>query len=238
MTQPLTDQQLAHLLDFIGFGSLSGSVWFLGMEEAGGGEGNIRTRLQFEPVEDCALAQRELGNSTMHWGKRLIQPTWRGMCVIMLRLAGQSPTREAIRSYQAEKLGRFGGDTLLTELMPIPKPKVVDWPYLELIPQFPSREAYYQTVKPRRIDYLRRLVAEQQPPVVIAYGKGFWSSYKQVFADLRFSKEGQFEMASDGTTLVLLTDHFTARTMNGKFDQVADLIKAHSPTTFRGLVTT
>jgi hypothetical protein len=31
---------------------------------------------------------------------------------VMLRLQGQEPTRNNIRSYQAEALGRFGGTTL------------------------------------------------------------------------------------------------------------------------------
>jgi len=94
------------------------------MEEAGGGEANIGTRLRFRPVEDNAEAHRMLGVSQLHWGRRKIQRTWRGMCYIMLRLKRQESTREKIRTYQADKLGRFGGNTLLTELLPIPKPKV------------------------------------------------------------------------------------------------------------------
>ena len=44
------------------------------------------------------------------------------------------------------ELGLFGGNTLLTKRMPIPKPKVKRWRYEELIPQFASREDYYQVV--------------------------------------------------------------------------------------------
>jgi hypothetical protein len=92
----------------------------------------------------------------------------------MLRLEGREPTRENIRNYQAEKLGRFDGNTLLTELMPIPKPKVKRWDYSELIPQFASREEYYRTVKPRRIK-------EHRPKVAVCYGKAFWGDYRQLF---------------------------------------------------------
>jgi hypothetical protein len=80
MVQPLTDEQLDYLLDFIGYGTLAADVWFLGMEEAGGGEDNIHTRLNFRTVEDCAKAHKLLGVTKLHWGKRIIQPTWRGMC--------------------------------------------------------------------------------------------------------------------------------------------------------------
>jgi hypothetical protein len=39
MTEPVTDSELSHLLNFIGYGTLDADVWFLGMEEAGGDEG-------------------------------------------------------------------------------------------------------------------------------------------------------------------------------------------------------
>jgi hypothetical protein len=227
MVQPLTDEQLDYLLDFIGYGTLAADVWFLGMEEAGGGEDNIHTRLNFQTVEDCAKAHKLLGVTKLHWGKRIIQPTWRGMCYIMLRLQGQEPTRSSIRRYQAEELGRFGGTTLLTELMPIPKPNFSGWAYDKLIPQFSSRSEYYRLVKPRRVRYLRRLIDQRQPKVVIGYGKVFWAEYKALFERFRFLTKEHFEVAFDGTTLVILTRHFTARTMNGKFDDVVSIIRSH-----------
>jgi hypothetical protein len=69
----LQNEELEHLLDFVGYGRLDAPVWFLGMEEAGGGEQNIRTRLKFRTVEDCAEAHRTLGIIHRHWGKRVIQ---------------------------------------------------------------------------------------------------------------------------------------------------------------------
>lgn len=226
MTTPLTDSELDHLLNFIGYGTLDGDVWFIGMEEAGGGEDNIRTRLKFRTVEDNAMAHKMLGVTNLHWGKRKIQRTWRGMCYIMLLLDGEEATRDSIRSYQAEKLGRYGGNTLLTELMPIPKPKVKRWDYEELIPQFGSREEYHETIKPRRVEYLRGLIEEHQPKVVICCGKAFWGDYQDLFEGHRFTEDGQFRTAVTGNTLAILTPHFTARSMNGRFDDVVSIISA------------
>ena len=226
MTAPLTDAELDYLLHFIGYGRLDADVWFLGMEEAGGGDENIRTRLRFRPVEDNAEAHKLLGVTHLHWGRRKIQRTWRGMCYIMLRLDGREPTRENIRSYQAEKLGRFGGNTLLTELMPLPKPKVKRWDYEELIPQFASREEYYRVVKPRRIGYLRALITEHRPRVVVCYGKAFWSDYRELFEGSTFEQEGLFQTAAFDNTLVVLTGHFAARSMNGRFDEVVSIFQA------------
>ena len=85
MTKPLADSEMEYLINFIGYGTLDADVWFLGMEEAGGGEANIRTRLNFRPVEDNAEAHKMLGVENLHWGKRKFQRTWRGICYIMLR---------------------------------------------------------------------------------------------------------------------------------------------------------
>jgi hypothetical protein len=159
--------------------------------------------------------------------RRVIQRTWRGMCYIMLGLENQEPSTENIRRYQAEQLGRAHGNTLLTELMPIPKPSVGSWGYEELIPQFSSREDYYQQIRPRRVQLLRQLVVQQHPQVIIAYGKAFWPDYKEIFPDLIFRSVDQFEVASQDQLLVILTAHFTARTMNGKLDDLVDIIRQH-----------
>lgn len=222
----LTDDELEHLQNFVGYGRLDAAVWFLGMEEAGGGEANIRTRLKFKPVEDCAEAHRMLGFTKHHEGKKIIQRTWRGMCCIMLRLAGQAITTESIRQYQADYLGRFGGNSLLCELMPIPKPRIQDWGYEGLIPQFASSAEYYQTVKPRRIRYLQGLIKEHRPQVVVGYGRSYWEAYRALFPQMTFSQKGPFMAGRDADTAVVLTDHFTARTMNGQFDEVVLLIKS------------
>ena len=194
------------------------------MEEAGGGEANIRTRLAFQPVMDNAEAHKMLGVMNLHWGKRKIQRTWWGMCYIMLRLEGTELTTKNIRNYQSEKLGRYSGNTLLTELMPIPKPKVHQWDYEDLIPQFGSREEYYRVVKPRRIELLRGLIEENKPRVVVGYGKGFWAEYRELLRGIVFIQEGQFQMAVFGDTLVILTGHFAARSMNGRFDELVKVL--------------
>ena len=48
---------------------------------------------------------------------------------------------------------------------------------------------------------------------------------QSAFPGLDFSKHGQFLIGQGQNTMVLLTDHFTARTMNGKLDEVVDLMR-------------
>ena len=224
MRNSITNEQLDHLLKFVGYGDLKAEYWFLGMEEGGGGEENIRARLVFRHIEDCADAHKILGITKFHRGKRIIQRTWRGMCYIMLRLQNHEPNPENIRNYQAEQLGRFGGNTLLYELMPLPKPSIGDWDYEKLIPQFSSRTDYYEKVKPMRKELLSNLYLEYSPKAVIAYGKNFWQDYQELFPNVNFTPIDQFLVGRDHDTKIVFTGHLTARTMNGKLDDVVSLI--------------
>ena len=226
--QPLSDNELHRLLNFIGYGRLQSAVWFIGMEEGGAGVDTIRGRLKFKKIEDCADAHRILGIEKFHWGKRRIQSTWRGMCCIMLGLDGRATTKENIRRYQAESLGRIHGRILLTELMPLPKPGIDHWGYNELIPQYASSEEYYNDVKPRRILLLRQLVKKHKPAVIICYGKKYWPNFKTIFSKSSFKTIGQFEIAKEDGNLIILTHHFAQKTMNGKFDKVVSIIKTHN----------
>jgi hypothetical protein len=218
-----SNAELNHLLSFIGYGALDAPIWFLGMEEAGGGQDNLTRRLSFDFVEDLASAHRKLGITKHHWGHRVIQPTWRGMCIIMLTLMDVEPTREAIRDYQANRLGRHDGETLLLELMPLPKVHHQAWPYEEFLLQFQSLEDYYRLIKPKRVKYVMRLIAKHNPKAIVCYGKRFWPDYCSLFPGRRFSPSDSFQV-SNGAPLVMLTDHFTSRTMNGKFKEVAEIM--------------
>ena len=230
MSIPFNSTQVEHLLEFVGYGSTAAPVWFLGMEEAGGGEANLRARLKFAVIEDLRDAHLQLGITRFHDDpKPKIQPTWRAMSYIMLRLADREPTRDAIRKHQSQQLGRSRGKTLLLELMPIPKPKLKSWEYDKLLPQFPSCEDYYCQIKPRRVEMIRRLINQHAPQVLVAYGKKYWDDFRQLFPNVAFTTEGQFEWAISDGTLVVFSDHFTAPSMNGKLEDLVNLIRSRSP---------
>jgi len=235
LSTALTNKELEHLLDFIGYGRLCADVWFLGMEEGmeksmeegGGVEENIRTRLEFKQVEDCAEAHKILGITKYHWGKKIIQRTWRGMCYIMLSLEGKPVDKESIRNYQADHLGRFHGKSLMCELMPIPNRRTKDWGYETLIPQFKSREEYDRIVRPSRVKLLREKIQKYRPKIVVCYGKVNWQAYKELFPELEFSENGHFLVACDTNMVIVLTNHFASPPMNPykKFDEVVSIIK-------------
>jgi hypothetical protein len=229
MQTAISDDELDGLINFIGYGRIDARTWFLGMEEAGGGEENLRTRCLFSTVEDCAEAHLKLGIEKHHWGKKSIQSTWRGMCYVMLALEGSEINPETIRAYQADFLGRSHGTTLLVELLPIPRPRIKsNWGYYNLIPQFVGPHDYVDVIKPRRIEYLGRIIANQQPELVVGYGKKYWPDFRQIFSDTEFVLEDHFLVGRTNRTLVVLTDHFVARSMNGKWDDLVATIRRHT----------
>ena len=174
LNKVLTQNQLDHLLEFVGYGRLDADIWFLVMEETGGSEENLRARLKFEQVEDLAKAHQ------LH-GITKDQNNWRGTCEIMLRLDDKTPDDGMIQEYQSERLGQPHGATLLCALMPIPKLGSADWGYTTLFPQYETRQACYEALKPDRLDLFRQLVEEYHPKIVIGCGKEYWDDYQKAY---------------------------------------------------------
>jgi hypothetical protein len=228
LNKALTDNELDHLLNFIGYGRLDADIWFLGPEETGGDERKIRDRLNFQQVEDSDQAQKTLGASLHQFGEENLLGAWRGMCEIMLTLEGRQPSSENIRSYRAENLGRAQGSTLLCELLPIPMPIGSLWGYDTLLPQYPSRQAYNAAVKPLRFEFFRQLIKQNPPKIIVAYDQSAWPDYQELFRGFNLVPSGQFEMGWDANTVVILSEHFSAETMKGKYEQLVRLILENS----------
>ncbi|MCX6080420.1 MAG: hypothetical protein NTW32_12885 [Chloroflexi bacterium] len=228
MNKPLNTNELEHLQNFVGYGRLDADIWFLGFEETSGEADKLRNRLKFHQVEDCADAQNTLDISQAQFGEENLQGAWAGICEIMLKLEGINPSQEDIQKYRADHLARNDGATLLCEMMPIPMPTTADWPYEGTITQYESREAYYAEVKPLRIDLLGALINQHLPKMIIGYGQANWSDYQELFHDISLSPSGQFLLGWNANTVVILCDHFSMDTINGKYDDLVALILEHS----------
>jgi hypothetical protein len=218
----MSDEGKARLLNFLGYGRLDAPVWFLGMEEGGGGEERLLIQCTFDQVEDLYEAHKKLGIRHHHEGKRLLQRTWNPMCEFMLRVEGNpSPTTEDRRTYQAENLGRSHGNSLLLELLPIPKPNMAAWDYPLTFPEYPDVESYRSVLIPQRIDLISQLVRLHQPKVIVAYGKEYWPHYRQIINDAAFTEHNGFPTASQGDTLMILTHFLSRKEMNGRHEALA-----------------
>jgi len=227
----------AKIETFIGYGNADARVVFLGMEEGlrrdADLEADLRARSKYEPYMDLLRAQTDLDGPSAYFGEAPItQKTWRPMCHLMLRMAGVSkPSREERLRYQADKLGRHGGDTLLAELLPYPHSDSGQWLYGKF-GRFKSREAYAETVIPRRQVILRELFRAHAPDFIVAYGKENWPHYQAIFNNAEWAVDGPFSFAQWGKSHVILTHALSGRQFNtdDQLDRFASIVLRHLPT--------
>jgi hypothetical protein len=225
----LSQGQIDAVLNFIGYGNPAGPFWFIGIEERGvGGAATLWDELlvrakHFAAIEDLKAAQEHPAfGSTFQVGQYV--PTWLIMSKIVLRLSGAPDWHDygQAQRYQADELGRGGGQTFLAELLPLPAGSVDDWPYPSL---FPTKAVYREKVLPGRIATLRHLLDQHCPTYVFCYGKGYWSEYRQLFPDVTdFGDIGGFAKLgrTAGGTLIALTPFFSAYAMgHSRIDELA-----------------
>lgn len=235
MPTTFTKKDIARLYDFQGVGNPSGSTWFIGIEEGGGGIENLRARLHrdFKPIMDNRRMHEILGITKYHVGDPPVcQRTWWAMSKVMLGIAGiVEPGPELLRTYQSKRLGHEHGETFLTELYPLPKPKAFDWTEeYKAIFGFASLMEYRSCVRERRIAMLRDMVAHYQPKRVIAYGKQCWDDFENIFFDQTFKTNGKFRISTQrGKPTVVLTHHLTARSMNGETANLLEILRTSAP---------
>ncbi|GAA4314562.1 hypothetical protein GCM10023115_28270 [Pontixanthobacter gangjinensis] len=204
----ITDSQLQKLENFIGYGRKDAKTIFFGLEEAGGGIENLHIRLGIKNYEllDCRdfhLKHLGLnGDYNLHSydpsNKVKFQPVWRYMSYLKLRIDGKMPNElfknksQALREYQNNYLGTLNkeGDTLLTEIYPIPCRNMNSWiddkntPKEErIIPQYKSKKEYQETVLPKRQKLFSDLFNSEdfQADTIICYGKSKWDEFKKFF---------------------------------------------------------
>ena len=209
---PLTELQLKSLMSFVGYGSLEAPIWFIGLEEAGGGEERLRTRSSFDAVMDIEKAHVLIGETSNFGPTAEQQRTWWNMCELMLILAGTpEPSPVERLSYQTQRLGRLDGETLLLEVMPFPCPSLSDWNYPNVLPQYRSREECHSDLRPQRLSFLRRLVEVHEPKVVITYGGNDKQPFRNLFTDWSIQRGALFDVGMRGNTLIILSKHFIYR---------------------------
>ncbi len=206
MTAPrLTDEHWQKLLSFRGYGNPAGPYWFVGIEEYGQGtEQELLTRAnQLQEIDDLS---RVHSLPDLHFDIQRLLPTWGAMCKIVLRLKDDPDwwDGETCRRYQSQTLGTAGGETFLTELLPLPKPSDRPWP--DWWP-WASWEEYAEKVVPHRIEMTRTLFEAHRPPFVFCYGKSYWSYHKGIFpeADFHSIVAGKVQVAALGMSRIVLT---------------------------------
>jgi hypothetical protein len=173
---------------FFGYGRWSAPIWFVGIEEAGGGtERELEQRLavwaarRTKELEDAPHFYPVSGNAAWHDGHATLQPTWTQLIRMLLIAQGKPDSPSAILDYQRNRLGTVDGETCLLDLFPLPSPNLATWHYADWseLPWLQSRTAYEKMVLSQRIPLLRQRIDHYQPRVVIFYGDGQLKHWQQ-----------------------------------------------------------
>jgi hypothetical protein len=172
----------SYIQRFYGHGRYEAKYWFIGMEFGGGiSPAEIVRTIQgwldrgAPELEDLVSPERPAQGS--HWfeGRVPLQPTWAKLIRVALSAEGAPPSREQVRAYQRDKLGRIGGLDCILELLPLPSPGLNKWlfyPDYSGLPYLSNRATYTSHVAPERAEHLRQRISEHCPGAVVFYGCG------------------------------------------------------------------
>lgn len=222
--------------NFVGFGNPRAEYVFLGMEEGllcdETLDADLAVRSKYDQYMDLEEGQLSLAGTKKYFGADpKNQWTWRPMCDLMLRFTENvsEPAKPERVRYQADKLGRKGGLTLLAELMPYPRKKAdkSNWPYKKYN-RFDDYKTYRVEMLQKRLALLKALFDMPcQRKLIVAYGKGDWDEFKKLFAT-NWNPAPPFECGRVGEMAVVLTPHLSDRTFTPQagLDHLAATVRA------------
>lgn len=220
--ETLNDSAVEAFIDgFFGYGNWAAPIWFIGMEEGGGGTiseagrrieaWRVRGKLDLEDLVEYHYA---IG-ITKHLGSRpALQPTWSKLVHLLLGMSGDAATDERVRGFQAKELGRRGGSSALVELLPLPSPGIGQWIYggATTIPYLSSRERYRLHVVRHRISALRERIATYRPAAVVFLGLSYAPYWSEIASLPLVPARGNDVIAArKGQTMFVVVKHPAAR---------------------------
>jgi hypothetical protein len=179
----LSDQEKRGLLSFIGYGSPSAPLWFIGAEEGLGGKmlgdeerKNLRARGAWNEVMDLCAAHLTLTESgakiDIREKRKGSIAVWLWMSRIARAFEGSRDwnEKERAREYVQTRLGRLNETksptTFLTELSPVPEKKTGEPKWLV---ELRSGDESHKLLAQREAR-IRELLHSHGPKLVVCYG--------------------------------------------------------------------
>ncbi len=224
---------------FVGFGSPSASIWFVGLEQGGGKDlKELDRRLSAWANQgsgafaDLREYCKSIDERRWHGESPRIQPTLGKLACVALALEGREPNTESVRRFQADSLGQNGGSTLIAELMPLPSRNLRQWIYANLeMPELETRDAYQANFVQKRTCLLRETIRQTAPRAVVFLGLLKVKTWQDI-AGVVFKEPGAGGAlwASHGPTDFVVIRHPTAfGSKNADFDEVGRALRALGP---------
>lgn len=174
----VSTDEIERIIGFLGYGRSADSVWFIGIEEGLGNMdsddavNNLKARATFDNVMDLYRAHlqlRERGAPIDFERKIPSTQVWKLMAKIMLAREGHEnwADKGEANEYIRIRLGRFGGDTFMTELSPIPAGHGADKRWIQM---FEKKDPDLADKLRKRKQKLKQLLKDSTPRLVICYG--------------------------------------------------------------------
>src|SRR5258708_5700194 len=179
-----------------------------------------RGRRALEDLRDYHLA---IGVLRYFEAKPKLQRTWRALMRVVLTAQGARVDLDVLRTYQSTLLGRFGGDTALIELLPLPAPaKRAPWLYDKFgIAPLRTRKEYEATLRPPRTKTILDAIDRFQPRAVVTYGNA--PAWRATFSANR-PLNAKAWVASRGRTTIICTHHPEGARSNEHWDEIGRVI--------------
>ena len=177
------------LYNWLGYGNVNSSIWFMGMEEGGAEiwrqqtktlEDSLSLRSEFEIEMDFQHVWEELYGIPLQTFKG--PNVWRYMAAFLLSLNGVEPTGEKIKNFvfEKKKLGKKGGDHFLCEFLPLPRRSNTDIEEYKDIWQ--SNGAYLRSVGDNRFTLIKETLLENSNvKLLLSYDRKFSKMFLEHF---------------------------------------------------------
>lgn len=184
------------LMNFEGYGG-RGRIMFIGIEERrrGADPNHLEARLTFPARIDLREACDRIFGPDW-WGEPVHQrnvPVWSIAAEFLAELWGVYYEGRTLL-IRDRVLGRTGGETLLSELLPVPLPESGVWGPDEIemtgqryYPDYRTEMLGYRAGVGPRTELLRRVIRDDAPEYVFCYGISHLNHFKRLFPDLRLS---------------------------------------------------
>ena len=238
MNKFFTSEEINKLRNFIGYGKEDAEFIFIGIEEGGGGYDNLKGRLGYDDYRllDChrfhldILNDKRFHNDSSNNVK--LQPAWTFISYLVLRLKGVEKknilkdNRLMLRDYQNNFLGTTAsqGETLLTEVYPIPCSSFSNWGYKNksteenykfYFEEYLDKKDYCDKVLPLRKKLLSEIISKKisKKKKIYCYGKIVWEHYEKLFLNYTFIDKNYYKYYLDLNINIFLLPFFG----NGQF---------------------
>lgn len=225
-----------YLEGFLGYGSKSPKIIFVGMEE-GGGETleNIETRLKIwpkynqsslVPLKDFSI---DLGYQDFFKNNPRSQITWRALIKILLSIEKKDTSLNSVKEFQKNKLGAQRSNHALIELMPLPSPSTNKWPYstIDNLPFLSSRESYFNYLIEKRINLLKAYIDSSNPQLVLFYSYTYLEHWEKI-SDTQFNdiQPNDFLYGKNDNTHFVISKHPASFVRKQYFEDIGTFLKS------------